>query len=136
VVNGEPKSDFHGILESTSGESFVIFVNNFKECEQAYYPFILSLDDPESIVRFYDGNISLIVIVDSEVVADRLRSEEIDFRVRSDDEWPWEVKQHSEEGLSRFSWHFIGRLGAEFLSLSWIVNEMTVRVPVENLLQP
>ncbi len=111
-----------------SGAPLVIFVNNFKYSKQAYYPFILSLDDPENIVRFYDGDISLIVIIDTEFVANRLRCENIDFRVISDDEWPWEVRHDADEAFTRLSWHFIGRLGTEFLSLRWFVNEMTERL--------
>jgi hypothetical protein len=138
AINEEALADSvtNGIFGPLSGERFVIFVNNYKYSKQAYYPFILSFDDPQSIVRFYDGNISLIVIIDTEFVADRLRSENIDFRITSDGEWPWEVRQGSEERVLRLSRHFIGRLGAEFLSLNWFVNEMTERLTPERNMEP
>jgi hypothetical protein len=135
VISGEPSANMDEILGPASGKRLVMFVNNFKYSKYAYYPFILSFDDPESIVRFYEGDISVIVMVDLEFVAARLRSVNIDFRVTSDDEWPWELNQGPEAILSRLSWHFISRLGAEFLSLDWFVNQITERLQPETLAQ-
>lgn len=44
------------------------FVNMEKQLKQAYYPFTLSISNPEALFDFYDGQLSITIFVDLNVV--------------------------------------------------------------------
>ena len=101
------------------------FANMEKQIQQAYYPFTLSLKNPEALFAFYDGQCMITVFVDLNVIEEQLRERGINVEFYEDGDYflRMDNPQTSMRDV-RVSHHFIGRLGAEFLSLKWMVQEL------------
>jgi hypothetical protein len=103
----------------------VFFVNMEKQIKRAYYPFTLSLKDPEALFAFYDGQCMITVFVDLNVIEERLRKRGVAVEFYEDGDYF--LGMDNPQTLMRdvrVSHHFIGRLGAEFLSLKWMIQTM------------
>src|ERR1035437_4656475 len=125
AIVGDWSEDTDTILGAYSAKHLVMLVNDFKGSKVGYRPFLLNLEDPNKMLQFYQGSIVIIVIIDTESVKERLRQRGLDLHLTGNDEWPWEISSSPDENRSRFSWHFISRVGAEFLSLNWLVDELS-----------
>jgi hypothetical protein len=124
---GEYDSIF-GELFSRS-RPFMISVNDMKEQTLAYYPFPLSIHNPEALFRFYNGEFVMFVIVDLERVNEVLIPNSISVTLSGNDEYPWMVSSTTtdagpEPSTSYVGFHPIGRLAAEFLRLDWLLRNM------------
>ncbi len=111
------------------GKPFMICVNEVKNYALAYYPFPLSIQDPEALFRFYNGEFVMFVIVDLEQVNKRLAKYSLQVTPSGNDEFPWRVSPigvdaPNDENLSYLGNHPIGRLAAEFLRLDWLLDNM------------
>jgi hypothetical protein len=111
------------------GKSFMLSVNDMKKHTLAYYPFPLSIADPEMLFRFYNGEFVMWVIVDLGRVNEALVRHSIKVTPRDDDEFPWEISPTAEDAgrdtpISYVGYHPIGRLAAEFLRLDWLLENM------------
>jgi hypothetical protein len=103
----------------------VFFVNMEKQVKQAYYPFTLSVKNPEALFAFYDGQCVITVFVDLNVIEEQLRERGITVEFYEDGQYF--LRMDNPQTLMRdvrVSHHFIGRLGAEFLSLKWMIEEL------------
>lgn len=111
------------------GKPFMISVNDMKKHTLAYYPFPLSIEDPEALFHFYNGDFVMFVIVDMEQVNARLARHSLQVTLSGNDEFPWRVSPAGldaprEEDISYVGCHPIGRLAAEFLRLDWLLDNM------------
>jgi hypothetical protein len=116
--------------------AFMISVNSMKEQSLAYYPFPLSIHNPEALFRFYNGEFVMFVIVDLERVNEVLTQDSIRVTPSGNDEYPWLVSWTAEDstlerGISYVGFHPIGRLGAEFLRLDWLLRNMVAGPAVD-----
>ncbi len=121
-----PAPDFDSLLAEIKAP-FCFFLNQSKT-QRAwgnYYPFTLSLSDPESLYQFIRGNIYLIVVICIEQLANsaRLYGMEVEAIFRSDISLKLKDLHNSESQAPSIgvSEHFFGRLGHEFLSLDWFL---------------
>ncbi len=120
------KNDYDNLFKDIN-EPIVYMLNQFKTEKRwdNYYPFTLSINDSESLYEFIKGEFYLIVTIDGTVLKkmfmdfgyelDVLMTENAGFVVK-------EIKKGDEEPIINIiSDHFAGRLGLEFISLSWFV---------------
>jgi hypothetical protein len=96
---------------------------------EAYYPYTLSICDPQALYMFYEGTLSITVMVDSGVVVEKLKSRAFDLRwLPQNNGWALEVASttKAQSGLDRvrIGYHFLNRLFAEFWSLNWYVEAL------------
>jgi|GEM_PF-1527373 len=118
---------FSGVL--SRGKPFILSVNEMKDHTLAYFPFPLSIDSPEALFRFYEGDFVMFVIVDLEKVNERMAVHSLQVLPTSNDEMPWLVSplgqdMASDEGHCYVGYHPIGRLAAEFLRLDWLLENI------------
>lgn len=93
-----------------------------------YFPVILTIQDPESLYKFYDGQISIVTIVDTGVIESKLHLQNLYFNViENDNEWIAEVVENETPRMKIGSSLWL-RLYAEFISLEWFVNEIIIHV--------
>jgi len=108
-------------------------VNSFKHKPAGYYHLTLSITNPEKLLALFRGNFLLIVVIDFDVVAQRMKEQDFELNLTGDHVWPWEVRSSSGQALFKVSNHFISRVAAEFLSLKWLIDELvyTGRMPLQ-----
>ncbi|MDM1499046.1 hypothetical protein [Myroides odoratimimus] len=113
-------------LFKNMSKPIVLFVNSFKLINQAYYPFSLSIKDPENYFSFINGECLIVVAIDYDVIHDI--SEKYGFKCVYLEEdsngniFYFENKYPSENKISHFymSAHYFYRIATEFLSLEWV----------------
>jgi hypothetical protein len=111
------------------GKMCVLFINTEKYVHQAYYPFTLSLSNPEALFAFYDGRCLITVFVDLGVIEQELGKQGIEVAVNIDgDDDFLSLTRRDVQLRINVSRHFFGRLGAEFLSLQWLIHELAALV--------
>lgn len=86
-----------------------------------YYPFTLSIRDPQDLYDFIRGHLYIMVIWDVAVTITRLEKENIraEFRPGADYVLSMVDAVHGTEGA--ISEHLLTRIGLEFMSAQWIV---------------
>ena len=104
----------------------VIDVNQIKRERLGYTPFALTFSAADVATRFYAGDFVMSIFVDLDVVAARLRDRGLALEVTDDPERPWRITptglpEGSTDGMSYASFHLVGRLGAEFVTLDWLI---------------
>jgi hypothetical protein len=105
-----------------------------------YYPFTLSITDPESLYRFYDGELNIIIAVDPAVIEGYLDQNGCNVKFLEEDYHAMAIsrKDPSAEDpeYMLISRHYFGRIPWEFLSLKWfldgIVHKMYSTHSIEN----
>jgi len=105
------------------------FVNMEKQLKQAYYPFTLSISNPEALFDFYDGQLSITIFVDLNVVESFFVQRGFSVKFL-DDETYFLYLDHPTANIrhAQVSVHYVGRLFAEFLSLRWMIEETSDRI--------
>jgi hypothetical protein len=100
-------------------------VNSEKQVKQAYYPFTLSINEPEALFQFYDGNIWITIFIDINIIEREFSAKGFIVKFLQDDinfldlDSPDANLRHAKISL-----HFFGRVFAEFLSLRWMLEEI------------
>lgn len=95
---------------------------------KAYFPTILTIQDSELTYKFYNGQISIITIIDSGVIKDKLHSHNLNFHlIENSDEWMAEVTEN-ETPIMKIGHSLWYRLYSEFISLDWFINEIILHV--------
>lgn len=104
-------------------------VNEEKKYKEAYYPFTLSINDPESLFEFYKGEFSIIIFIDFNEIAQICSKYDIHMEFYGDyQQFMGFVLDQEEEAKLIMSHHLFGRIYAEFLSLKWITMESCNRL--------
>lgn len=86
-----------------------------------YYPFTLSIRNPNYLYEFIRGDISLMVILDIGELRRQFASRGIEISLPRDGDWALWMRRRGKEGGSAISRQVLGRLFHEFQSLSWFV---------------
>lgn len=123
----EYNSIFGDVL--SRGCSSVINVNEIKEQRLAYYPFPLSIQNPNALFRFYNGEFVMFVIVELDRVNEVLSRHSMRATFTGNDEYPWLITSNGTDVVpelrtSYVGFHPVGRLAAEFLCLAWLLENM------------
>jgi len=95
-----------------------------------YHPFTLSIRDPEALYNFYDGKLQIVVAVDPSVITEFFDQEGYDIRFLEKDYhnvMAISPKRLSATGPKHIfvGRHYFGRVFYEFLSLKWVLGELT-----------
>ena len=99
----------------------------------AYHPFTLSIRNPEALYNFYDSKLQIIIAVDPSIIASFFDQEGYSIRFTENDYH--HVMAISPKILSAtkpqklfVGRHFFGRIFYEFLSLKWVLSELTYKM--------
>lgn len=118
---------FDKTINSFKGAPACVFLNASKfEPINAYYPLTLSISNAEALYNFYSGNISIIVLVDLEIIRERFSANGINVTFYEDSEYA--LKLSKGKGEVRVSRHLFGRIFYEFMSLEWFMEEMIHKI--------
>ena len=101
--------------------------NDMKYERLGYTPFPLLIRDAEVLCRFYAGEIVINVLVSLKRVNELLDRHGLRVTFGDNSYMHWKV--HDETGTeydSFVSAHFVGRLGAEFVQLVWLAENIAV----------
>jgi hypothetical protein len=107
-------------------EEPMVFMLNHDKTEQLwgnYYPFTLSLLEPETLYAFLSGAIFLLVVIGQPSLRARANAAGFDLNVVMANNVGFELLNRAStfnsESPYAASEHFVGRLAFEFLSLDW-----------------
>lgn len=122
---------FASLIGKPPGSLIISSINELKYSGLGYYPFSLSIHDPEDWYDFCSGRLMLIVAVETGALEDKLSQHRISVTITG--EWsrfPIELSgsgSGTELNKSLIGGHFFGRLFYEFLSLDWMLEELVYR---------
>jgi hypothetical protein len=121
---GQPDLDAIGkAIEGTAIADYYMLNMDKNDHEWApYTPFILSIRDLDHLLDFIEGRLSLFVIIDIQVLCDLMADDEWAVRYRPDGDYAIQCMHRPTRGFKGISRQFVGRLGYEFISLSWIAD--------------
>jgi hypothetical protein len=116
------------IIERCKMPPYYYFINMFKQGGPEYFPFTLSIQDPEALFAFYNGQLFIFVFIDPDVVFKSLLAQGLQGEFQEDEQY-WLKLNHVEKEKAKFSPLFISRhlflrVPLEFLSLEWMLNEI------------
>jgi len=119
------------VSRECKGKPIISIVNDYKYTCVGYYPFTLSIYDSEAWYNFCCGKFVIIVVVDSGVVKQKLRSMGLGIEFHFDQEFVMDIadleRASGEVSCIKVSRHFFGRIFTEFLSLDWVLREILCR---------
>ena len=88
-----------------------------------YYPFTLSIKNREALYAFLNGEVYLMVIVDGSVLKSMSKKIGYDLEIVLSEEvgfvFTKKLEGYDEPFMGIISEHYTGRIGLEFMSLSW-----------------
>ena len=140
ALNTEYEKDFAEVFRDIDNP--IIYMLNQAKTEQRwdnYYPFVLSIKDPNNLYRFIAGNVYALVAVDFPVLKDMAAYIGYDLEI-SDFEneafiFSKLIAGCDEPFKAVVSKHFSGRLGFEFMTLEWFIeNEKNLLLSMEEKL--
>lgn len=109
-------------------QPIVFFLNETKNAEAwgSYYPFVLSIDQPNELYAFLKGDVYLMVVIEFGVCEALAREKgwTVNYRESGDYAFEFAEAESGEEEPFRFnlSRHFVGRIAHELLSLQWVMD--------------
>lgn len=127
VINGA-KLDELGNAMSSLDRPIVFFLNETKNAEAwgNYYPFILSINQPDELYAFLKGSVYIMVVVELGVCEALAHEKGWQLNYRESGNYAFEFTEtmgvENEPFRFKLSRHFLGRVGHEFLSLKWIMD--------------
>jgi hypothetical protein len=112
-------------------EFLAFYVNELKDETWGYYPFLLCFRDPEVAYRFYNGEFIINVFLDLAYVREALARRGLSIIPSNKDMCLWQVVPTTPqtdwgEGEMHIGAYPIGRLGGEFISLDWLMNNIVL----------
>ena len=113
---------FGPLLDKQSSPMMLLRVNDMKGQPCGYYPFPLSIRDPDVLFRFYNGEFVAYVFVSMDHVNAALAFDGIKIKLTHDVVNPWQILPIDEIGIGPYvTFHPLGRLASEFLRLDWLL---------------
>jgi hypothetical protein len=132
--------DFHALSDiapSFRNPPVAVIVNQLKQNNVAYFPFPLSITNPQHTLKFYNGDFLIMIFLDTDFVLSYLQHNGISAQFVDDAEWKLTLRNDSpsdgELHEAKVSEHFMSRLFAEFLSLSWLLDVIIQHVKRPNM---
>jgi hypothetical protein len=91
-----------------------------------FYPLVLNIHDPNAYFDFLNGNLILIVIFDNAIIESKFVERGFACEFIQDPQSDYYLRISQENGFApmEVSRNFVGRVAFEFLSLSWMVDEL------------
>ena len=114
----------------------VAMVNEAKYDQLGYFPFTLSIEDPDALIRFWDGSLFIAVVLDPAALHEQFAQRGYRASLDLNSLRPLAVyssRSTRPDGLlMNVGFHYFNRLFVEFLSLDWMIGE-TLRHPIEEV---
>lgn len=106
-------------------EMYLFYLNGMKFNSIGYFPFSLSIVNPESVYRFFSDETRIVVLIDLEEFFDRLAEKDIGIEDADKDGYIFRVFRKSDNFEIYVSQYFFMRVPFEFLSISWFIDEVS-----------
>jgi len=122
------KMDALGEVMSRLDQPIMFFLNETKNSQAwgSYYPFVLSIDQPEELYTFLKGDVYILVVIEFGVCEALAHEKGWQLKYQESGDYAFEFTEATgvEEEPFRFnlSRHFVGRIAHEFLSLRWVMD--------------
>jgi hypothetical protein len=114
-------------------------VNEAKWDEGGYFPYTLSISDPDAAIRFWEGFLVISIVIDPATIHDGFALRGYRAELDLDSHRPlslYSPRSPNPGGLVlNVGTHYFNRVFTEFLSLDWMISEI-LRHPLEEMLLP
>jgi hypothetical protein len=121
------------IIGSLSCLPIAYILSMFRQSNVGYYPFTLSIEDPEFVYKFYNHQIAILILIDPDIVKSKIAAYGFTAEFEKDGEGVLKIiakrsgspnhnKQNPGEGI-KVGRHFFDRIPFEFISLDWLIGE-------------
>lgn len=107
----------------------LVMLNELKRSWPPYFPFVLSIGDPDHLYQFLSGDYVLMVIVDFDVIVSKFDSLGFDARVIDRADYVLALRRREDGLVAAVSRPMVFRLFVEFVSLDWFVKVQTEMPP-------
>ncbi|EOU1755128.1 hypothetical protein [Clostridium perfringens] len=111
-------------IEETMNEPKVFFVNQMKNINENYTPFPILIKNNDYLMEFYSGNLLISVFIDLEVVKRKIEEKGYLFDISENHEFIITFDLNGDNISMNTSTYHIWRIGREFLSLKWFIDEI------------
>jgi hypothetical protein len=126
VPNEERDKVTRPLLEKI-GPMLQLGVNEMQDASLGYYPFPLSIRDPDVLFRFYNNEFLANVFVSMDQVNAALADRGFRVTITNDVSFPWSASLpdylNEETGL-KVGFYPLGRLASEFIRLDWLLKSL------------
>ncbi|WP_243157454.1 hypothetical protein [Clostridium perfringens] len=124
-IEYKPK-DFKNLkyIQEIMNEPKVFFVNQMKNINENYTPFPMLIKNNDYLMEFYSGNLLISVFIDLEVVKRKIEEKGYLFDISENDEFIITFGLNGDNISMNTSNYHIWRIGREFLSLDWFIDEI------------
>ncbi|MCB0210800.1 MAG: hypothetical protein KDJ52_15790 [Anaerolineae bacterium] len=89
-----------------------------------YYPFTLSIENPENVYLFLEGEIQIMIFVDILTIGSIAEEKGYETNFINEPGWIVEFKEANGTGTFKISRHYLGRVALEFSSLRWLLSQI------------
>jgi hypothetical protein len=126
----EDKARNQSIVRSFSHPPMFFFLNMSQDTNFGYYPFTLSIEDPEIVFKFYTDQIRILVFIDPDVIKSKFQAHGFKAEFEDDEKWFLTItadsndksnyNQYGPMAVGRF---YFFRIPLEFISMDWLIGE-------------
>jgi hypothetical protein len=128
VDAGKATNGFMVARDAVKSKPCLCIVNMLKRDNTAYYPFTLSIANPDRLYQFYNGEFVISIAVDTDCVAKFFKSRGFTTTILNEEPWFFMIEKEELLGEKipglKISSHMWGRLFAEFVGLEWLLTEI------------
>jgi hypothetical protein len=117
------KPHFDAIFSKPVGATNAVYMLNGDKNDRAwgpFMPFVASIRDEEYLLDFIDGRLILIVVIDAQVLCDKMSDDEWTVRYRPDHDYVIQCLHRPSKAFIGLSRQFFARAAYEFASLAWM----------------
>src|SRR5260370_29607867 len=131
VDAGKATNGFMVALGAIKSKPCLCIVNMLKRENTAYYPFTLSIANPNRLYQFYNGDFVIAIAVETDYVAKFFKSRGFNTTILNQEPWFFMIAKDQPLGLEvsslKISNHMWGRLFAAFVVLEWLLTEIAAK---------
>lgn len=97
----------------------------------AYYPFSLSIENSDAFIKFYMGDLFILVIIDPTIIHKKFAAKGLAVTINEAGDYALTITAiHKSGDMPRFlniGKHMFWRVPFEFMSLNWLMDEFIYR---------
>ncbi|CEP39750.1 hypothetical protein [Paraclostridium sordellii] len=125
IVDYKP-SEFQSLefIFKKINEPKLFYINSMKDLKENYTPFPMIIKNNEHLMEFYRGNLLITVVVDVSIIRKKLDKKGFTLKSNENNNFTITFQLKGEDTDIVVSSHYICRIGREFLSLNWFINEI------------
>ncbi len=125
VWNAQHDLDYSNIFNGITSQPIVCFLNQLKidQTWTYYYPFILSIKNPELLYAFLQDNIYIIIAFDTNKLSEVAQKNGFSLTINEENWTLTEVINSPDSFSVAINNNVIGRIICEFLSWKWFITE-------------